>query len=133
MKAKMNILIIFLFNLNYIISQKEVEKEAPKKGSDYPPIQCGKPHPNSSKDCTKYGTDSGMLCCWVSKDEKSKEGECVLIYHDIAEITFEIDGDAIFKYEKEEKNRYWNCGNKSIYLSINNIFIFISLLLFLIS
>ena len=123
MKEKFNIIIIFLISLNFIISQ-------PKNGTDYFPIQCGKKSPKNPKDCTKYGTDSGMVCCWVSNGKNDNEGKCVLINNERAR-DLEIKGEHTFNDAKE--NKYWSCGNKSINLNINIILIFISLLLFLIS
>ena len=123
MKEWFNIIIIFLISLNFIISQ-------PKNGEDYFPIPCGKQSPKNPKDCTKYGTDSGMVCCWVSNGKNDNEGKCVLIYNERAK-EIGISGDHTFNDAKEDI--YWNCGNKSIYLNINIILIFISLLLFLIS
>ena len=121
----MNKIIIFLISLKFIKSLNTTPMKIPKEGEDYPSIACGKPNPKRPEDCYKYGTDSGMLCCWVS-DENKKDGNCVLIYDELAEQKFQIDGELIFESEpKESKKRYWNCGNKSNYFNINIILIFI--------
>ena len=39
----------------------------------YDELKCGKEDsPKKEKDCTKYGTGSGMVCCWISDESKSK-------------------------------------------------------------
>ena len=78
-------------------------------------LTCGKEKPSKQTDCTKYGTDSGMYCCWVAKDENDKEGKCHLISLKKIERNG-IDGCAQFK------DSYWSCGNLSIYIKINKIF-----------
>ena len=132
MTTKNNLIIlIFLITLSFIFSKYfESEKEAPINGTDYPDIQCGKKEPKKEKDCTKYGTDSGMLCCWVSDSKGSTKGQCTLLSTHKADEK-EIDGETYFKNEKSI-NKYWDCGNKSIYLNINLflffVFLFITIL-----
>ena len=82
-------------------------------------LTCGKEEPNKQTDCTKYGTDSGMYCCWVAKDEFDKKGKCYLISLKKIERS-EIDGCAQFK------DSYWSCGNFSTYIKIN---IFVGMLI----
>jgi hypothetical protein len=41
-------------------------------------------HLKNEKDCMKYGTGSGMLCCWVALNDKTKDGSCYLIPETIA-------------------------------------------------
>ena len=82
-------------------------------------LTCGKEEPNKQTDCTKYGTDSGMYCCWVAKDEFDKEGQCYLISLKKIERSG-IDGCAQFK------DSYWSCGNFSTYIKIN---IFVGMLI----
>ena len=82
-------------------------------------LTCGKEEPNKQTDCTKYGTDSGMYCCWVAKDEFDKEGQCYLISLKKIERNG-IDGCAQFK------DSYWSCGNFSTYIKIN---IFVGMLI----
>ena len=115
-------LLIFLisFQLNTI---KCDDLDAPINGTDYPNIECGKKNPKKPKDCTKYGTDSGMLCCWVEKNS-DKNGKCTLLSHIKADEK-KIDGIKEFKYGEK-----WDCGNKSNYLYINIILIFSLFLLF---
>ena len=93
--------------------------------NEYPNIKCGKKNPKKPKDCTKYGTDSGMLCCWVTSGEhETKNPECTLLSEEMARIKG-IYGEKIYigDYDK----RYWNCGNNSVYLNINFIISFFSL------
>ena len=67
MKAIKNIfLLIILIDLFQMFSAED-QNSPPKKGTDYPDITCGKSKPKKPKDCTNYGTDSGMLCCWIKK------------------------------------------------------------------
>ncbi len=86
-------------------------------------LKCGKERPNKQTDCTNYGTDSGMYCCWVAKDEYDTNGECRLI--SLAKIERnEIDGCAQFI------GSYWSCGNYSNYIKNNRIIIIFVLLTF---
>ena len=77
-------------------------------------LTCGKDKPKKQTDCTKYGTDSGMYCCWVAKDENDEKGKCHLI--SLAKIERSgIDGCAQFS------DSYWSCGNSSNNIKTNNI------------
>ena len=58
------------------------EKQPPSIVDD---LICGKDSPKKEEDCTKYGTGSGMLCCWVAKTKDSNEGKCTLLSQKIAE------------------------------------------------
>ena len=127
MKTKMNlILFIFLISFNFIIVYETSNDRAPIKDNDYPDIACGKKNPQKETDCTEFGTDSGMLCCWVSNKDK-KEQFCTLLSYKIAKEK-NILGEMLFV--NEEKNSFWSCGNKSFNLNLNILFIFASLLLF---
>ena len=77
-------------------------------------LTCGKDKPEKQIDCTKYGTDSGMYCCWVAKDENDNEGKCHLISLTKIERSG-IDGCAQFT------DSYWSCGNFSINIKMNKI------------
>ena len=81
-------------------------------------LTCGKEKPKSQTDCTKYGTDSGMYCCWVAKDEDDKDGSCHLISLKKIEKSG-IDGCAQFT------DSYWSCGNISHNIKINKILLLI--------
>ena len=81
-------------------------------------LTCGKEKPKSQTDCTKYGTDSGMYCCWVAKDEDDKDGYCRLISLKKIEKSG-IDGCAQFT------DSYWSCGNISHNIKINKILLLI--------
>ncbi len=97
---------------------------APKEGEDYPGISCGKKNPKKEKDCTKYGTDSGMLCCWIAK-QKGGEGQCTLLSLKTCEEKFKFKGEKEFTEGNDYK--YWSCGNKSFYLRTD---IFLILIVF---
>ena len=96
---------------------------------DYPNIKCGKKNPKKPKDCTIYGTDSGMLCCWTTSGEReTNNAECILLSKKMAEMKG-ISGTKIYigNFEK----RYWDCGNNSIYLNFSFMLLFYSLLFFM--
>ena len=89
---------------------------------DYPNIKCGKKNPKQPKDCTKYGTDSGMLCCWVASGEhETNNAECILLSEKMADMKG-ISGEKTYigDYDK----RYWNCGNNSVYLNIYTLYFY---------
>ena len=115
------IMIFFLISIiNYIIAQSNI---APIIGVDCPNIPCGKNKPSKSRDCYKYGTDSGMLCCWYSESNVSDTGNCTLLSVNKADDKF-IDGSKTFDFGTY---KYWSCGNKSFYITSNMILIIISL------
>jgi len=72
-------------------------------------ISCGKSKPKKEKDCTKYGTDSGFLCCSV----KDSSGiECQLRTYKWAENngvkgTLDYGNGTVI-----------DCGNNSKYIQI---------------
>ena len=112
--------IILVFN--YIKAEPEAEeKKKPEKGVDYPDISCGKANPTKETHCTKYGTDSGMVCCWVKKTDES-DAICTLI-SDKSARSHGIEGN------KNYGDEYWSCGNKSFYIYLNMFLFFISILL----
>ena len=80
-------------------------------------LTCGKNSPDEEEDCTKYGTGSGMLCCWVEASKGSGNGKCYLIPESKADEAG-IDGSKTFT---TGDYKYWSCGNKSSYISINII------------
>ena len=77
-------------------------------------LTCGKEEPKDQTDCTKYGTDSGMYCCWVADNENDNNGKCHLISLKKIERN-EIDGCAQFS------DSYWSCGNFSNNIKIRDI------------
>ena len=78
MKYKNLIIILILFSFI-----NKIKNDCPPKlGVDYPGIKCGKDNPKDEKDCTKYGTDSGMLCCYVKYSDNTKN--CTLLSIDKA-------------------------------------------------
>ena len=118
MKLKYQIiLLIIIFFMNIIKSDGK-----PREGDDYPNITCGKKNPKKEADCTKYGTDSDMLCCYVEKDKDNHF--CTLLYINRA-VELGIKDKQTF-----EDGEFWSCGNKSVYLS-NNIFIVLILIFFI--
>ena len=84
-------------------------------------LTCGKEHPRNQMDCTKYGTDSGMYCCWVAKDENDSNGTCHLISLTKIERSG-IDGCAQFS------DSYWSCGNFSNYIKTNKMIILLMII-----
>ena len=79
-------------------------------------LSCGKRNPKKQEDCTKYGTDSGMYCCWVAEDENDINGKCLLVSKKKIEKSG-IDGCAQFNHS------YWSCGNDSKILKMNKLMI----------
>ena len=123
MKFKKEIILLLFFTFMNII-KSQMQSSAPVEGEDYPGIKCGKDNPQKEKDCTKYGTDSDMLCCYVENlNDGSKR--CTLFYKKRAEDGFKIDPENSFSNGEK-----WNCGNKSFYLSINTFIILISIFLY---
>ena len=86
-------------------------------------LTCGKENPEKQTDCTNYGTDSGMYCCWVAKDENDKKGKCYLISLTKIERN-EIDGCAQFT------DSYWSCGNYSNKIQMNRILIILAIFIY---
>ena len=114
------------FILIFIVYLGVRGQNGPQPGIDYPDIACGKKNPKKEKDCTKYGTDSGMLCCWKADTKESNEGKCTLLSQKIAE-----DQQFGLKGYKKFDDQYWSCGNKSFYIrtDIFSIIILIALAL----
>ena len=117
-----NYYFIFFYLINLVVGET-----GPRESEEYPNISCGKPNPKKEKDCTKYGTDSGMLCCWVSKAKGSDEGKkCTLLSEKTANEKFHFKDS---KGEKTFDDSYWSCGNKSFYLRTDISFIVILIVL----
>ena len=85
--------------------------------SVYNELTCGKDDPEEPEDCTKYGTGSGMVCCWISDVAKTK-GICRLVPDDTARDQG-IAGEKTFGSTVASDKRYWDCGNKSNYIYFN--------------
>ena len=120
MKLKNQIILLIIFSFMNII---KTDNKPPQVNIDYPNITCGKKNPKKETDCTKYGTDSDMLCCYV-KRENATNPFCTLFYIKQAEELL-IRGKKTY-----EDGEIWSCGNKSVYLS-NNIFIVLILIFFI--
>ena len=95
---------------------------------DYPKfidsLTCGKSSPKKETDCTKYGTGSGLLCCWIADNKDSESGKCYLLSEAQAE-KYGIDGEKLFNSTEmpntDHTNYYWSCGNMSTFININVI------------
>ena len=88
-------------------------------------IKCGKDNPSKESHCTKYGTDSGFLCCWIADSESSKSGTCGLMSYGEAK-DLGIKGTKTITNEADNTSQYYSCGNASSYLKMT--FISIALL-----
>ena len=118
MKLKNQIILLIIFSFMNIIKAED----KPEVNFDYPNITCGKKNPKKEADCTKYGTDSDMLCCYVKRENAIPF--CTLLYINRA-VELGIKDKKTF-----EDGEIWSCGNKSVYLS-NNIFIVLILIFFI--
>ena len=116
-KYIISLIIIFSIHINLI----KALDDPPVLGVDYPGISCGKKNPKKESDCTKYGTDSEMLCCYIKVGDKIY---CTLFY-DIKAREIGISPENNFNDESR-----WNCGNRSFYLSINIILLLILIFLY---
>ena len=119
--------IILLASLFVICMNQNVEKT--KAPDIIPELTCGKKSPKKEKHCTKYGTGSEMLCCWVSSSKDSSNGACYLLPYSKAD-EFGIDGEKTFENEPDNNKKYWSCGNKANYINISIILILLSLITF---
>ena len=129
MKNKIILIIEIMIIINNILCER-CEKYTPnmykkEKGGPFTNtgLTCGKENPKKQTDCTKYGTDSGMLCCWVAQDENDEKGKCYLISLKKIERSG-IDGCAQFS------DSYWSCGNFSSYIKIKKILFGFLLIIF---
>ena len=132
--------LIFKINI-YFILKKIINKKMSIKNyflilllfgisinQDYPKyvdsLTCGKDKPEEETDCTKYGTGSGLLCCWIADSKDSTSGKCYLLSETQAE-KHGINGEKVFNSTEmpntDHTNYYWSCGNRSTFLNINII------------
>ena len=81
-------------------------------------ITCGK-KPTDSTRCSKYGTDSGFLCCYVK--DNNKQPYCMLMSTKRAE-SMGIKGEFIIN------GVYYECGNSSNFLTFSFLLILFLLL-----
>ena len=93
--------------------------------SVYDELTCGKDDPEEPEDCTKYGTGSGMVCCWIS-DESKSNGKCRLVPNELARDSG-IRGTFTFNFQSGKQ--YWDCGNNANYLYSNFLMILLILIL----
>ena len=120
MKNKIILIIGIIIVINYILCERCVKytPELYEKTTGGPftntGLTCGKENPKKQTDCTKYGTDSGMYCCWVAQNENDENGKCHLISLKKIERSG-IDGCAKFT------DSYWSCGNFSSYIKMKRI------------
>ena len=123
MKVKKNLIILSIILFMNITNVNLQDRAPPQLNVDYPGIPCGKELPKKEKDCTKYGTDSGMLCCYVLYNNKTRE--CQLMNENTA-VSFGIKP----KNNNFIDEEYWDCGNKSYYYNINIILFLILIFLY---
>ena len=123
--------------IKYILISILINIYLSEEQNDSPPdfvkdLKCGKSinneTPKKPKDCTKYGTGSDMLCCFVADSENSDDGECYLLPYSLADETG-IKDKKTFTTLKEGEKAFWSCGNKSYFLSIDIIMIFLIIFL----
>ena len=121
-----NKLILFSLLVNIFLAE-EAEKDPP---TVYDELKCGEEDsPKKEKDCTKYGTGSGMVCCYISSKSK-QNAKCRLVPNDLAKNS-NIHGTQTFtKTDVNENKRYWDCGNSAnfIYIELFHILLFMILL-----
>ena len=122
---------IFNIILNFIILNIIYafdNDDPPKIFEDYPNITCGKKNPKKYTDCTKYGTYSGMLCCWISSNQyETNDAECTILSNKMAKLK------GIYKQRSfimGEGKRFWACGNNTAYLNLKFIYLFLILYYF---
>jgi hypothetical protein len=117
---------LFSLLINIFIAQ-ETEKDPP---TIFDQLKCGEEdNPKNEKDCTKYGTGSGMVCCFISSESK-QNAKCRLVPNDLARER-NIRGSYTFTKSSVNPNeRYWDCGNNSnfIYIKLFHILLFMILL-----
>ena len=123
------LLILLLININVAQDQSDKDEVPPDFISE---LTCGKSIDGSPKKqqeaCTKYGTGSGMLCCFVAESE-GQDGECYLLPESLGIAIKNNKGKKTFTSPKEGQKAFWSCGNRSYFLSINSIIVFLILFL----
>ena len=116
-------LLLALFNLSLT---DDSDKTSPPE--IYNDLLCGEENsPKKPKDCTKYGTGSGFVCCWIS-DSASSGGKCRLVPDSVAR-DYGISGTKLFSNAKTGE-KYWDCGNDAsqIFFKFANILLFLIIL-----
>ena len=125
------ILISLLINIYLADDQNDESQIPPDFMSE---LTCGKSidgSPKEETDCTKYGTGSGMLCCFVAEKSKKDggDGTCYLLPESLGTYIKKNGGSKLFENPKPGQKPYWSCGNKSYFLNIDIIMIFLILFL----
>ena len=127
-------LVVFLFSITFCddtcFERRGREKVYEHNDTAGPDIvndlTCGKENPEKETDCTKYGTSSGLLCCWIAENPDSKttkNGKCYLLPESKADSHYIEDCAQL-------KDGYWSCGNSSSYLkAISVLFVILIALL----
>ena len=101
------ILLLVLFNLS-------ISADDQNPPEVHPELTCGEEDsPEDPEDCTKYGTGSGMVCCWIS-DSKNSKGRCRLVPDSTAR-EHGISGTKTYTGDPNGEN-YWDCGNDASFL-----------------
>ena len=126
----MSIKKLILFSTLIVICLNQSDNSNSNSAPDYEKeLTCGKKNPEKDTDCTKYGTGSSVLCCWVASSKSSTNGKCFLFPETLADSNG-IDGEKEFENGNnidKDNSKYWSCGNKSTFLNINIIMILIIL------
>ena len=94
----------------------------------YDELTCGKDNPKKPKDCYKYGTGSGMVCCWIS-DEALSNGKCRLVPDNTAREQGISPEHTFTASDVPSDRKYWHCGNKADYIYFNLVIILLFLFL----
>ena len=120
MPKLLNVFILFLALFNLSIS-------ADTPPTTYNDLTCGEENsPEDPEDCTKYGTGSGMVCCWISASKNSK-GKCRLVPDSTAR-EHGISGTKTYTGATNDEN-YWDCGNDASFLLSKFVYLVLFLIL----
>ena len=89
-------------------------------------LTCGEENsPKDPEDCTKYGTGSGLVCCWIS-DSKNSKGKCRLV-PDTTAREHGISGT--YTYTGQSGQNYWDCGNDASFIFLKFAYLGLFLIL----
>lgn len=129
--GKILLSLFFYFSLNVYCAEKyqlNTTYSIDNYISDLKPsLSCGKKDPKKEKDCSKYGTDSDFVCCYIEKKSDGSK-ECKLASYDSAKA-FGIKGKQ-HVYEGENEVAYIDCGNNAFGIKYTFKALMVLLLLF---
>lgn len=77
-------------------------------------FKCGAPNPEKESHCTKYGTDSDFLCCYVKATSLSTPVCALISYASAAKIGIKGTLTA-------SDGTYYSCGNVSFFLKFTPV------------